>query len=165
MKLLTLLLIFTFSFNSGAYEDFLSCYKTVEIDGQPVEQGPNAENSESEIFVVDNQFYRDLETNRELKTMIVSVFNGYREPWYGFSNIVIPVNKGKWEITQDSVRFSMDEDVNYVNSNYQRSKVDFLIDVEFKRDGKRLHGDLNFSSVRRGLFYDLEVVLEQAECL
>ena len=164
MKLITLLSVLLFSIHSFGFEQLIDCYETIEIDGQPVAQGPNLENNESEIFLVNNQYYRDLETNKKLRTLVVSVFNGYREPWYGFSNVVIPVDKGEWSITQDSVSFSMDADVTYINSNYQRSKVDFLINVDFKRNDDRLTGDLLFSSVRRGLFYDLEVVLEKRKC-
>lgn len=165
MKVLTLILFFFISINIVAADSLKGCYRTIQIDGQDIVSGPNPENSESEIFTVTNEYYRDLETQKRLDTMIISVFNGYRHPWYGFSNIVLPLNKGQWSITQDVVTFKMDEDLIYISSNYRSSKVDFLVDVSFKIMGNRLLGDIYFSSLGRGLFYDFKVVLEKSPCL
>jgi hypothetical protein len=165
MKKIIILLSLLLSTQILAEPGISGCYKTIEFNGQVVNQGPSAENSQSEIYITKNQYYRDLETGTELETLIISVFNGFRQPWYGFSNVVVPVNKGQWNITQDSVKYEMDEDILYINSNYQRSKVDFLINLSLKKSGSRLVGDLYFSSISRGLFYDFSVVLEKAHCL
>ena len=165
MKNILIIAALLFSTQAFSNPGLSGCYKTIEFNGQIVNQGPNAENSESEIYTTKNQYYRDLDTGKKLETLIISVFNGYSEPWYGFSNVVVPVNKGIWKITQDSVDYEIDEDILYVNSNYQRSKVDFLINLSFKKSGNRLVGDLYFSSISRGLFYDFKVILEKSHCL
>ena len=165
MKTIAISLLILLSLNISAFDVLKGCYKTLQIDGRDVVQGPVAENSETQVYTVENDYYRDLETQKRLDTMIISVFNGYRAPWYGFSNIVIPITKGNWDITQDVVKFQMDEDLLYINSNYQRSKVDFLIDATFKVIGDKLQADLYFSSIRRGIFYDFKVLLKREECL
>ncbi|WP_127714153.1 hypothetical protein [Halobacteriovorax sp. HLS] len=165
MKIKTLILLYLLSTSILATDKLAGCYKTIQIDGQDIVQGPNPENSESQVYTVHNEYYRDLETEQRLETMIISVFNGYNSPWYGFSNLVLPLSKGQWSITQDVVTFKMDEDLLYINSNYRRSKVDFLVNSSFTFKGNRVIADLYFSSLRRGLFYDFTVVLEKAVCL
>ncbi|OUR96679.1 hypothetical protein A9Q84_10070 [Halobacteriovorax marinus] len=165
MKSILLVAALLLSFQSLGYETLVNCYKTVQIDGQDTPQGPFEEMSQTEIYLTKNQYYRELETYKELDTLIISVFNGYHKPWYGFSNIVVPVTKGHWDYSEGRVRFNMDEDIGYQSSNYERYKVDFLINLDLERKGKFLIGKLYFSSVRRGLFYDMEIKLEQKGCL
>lgn len=165
MKSILLVVTLLVSFQSLGFESLISCYKTIQINGQDVTQGPDAQRSESEIYLTKNQYYRDLESSKELETMIISVFNGYNGPWYGFSNVVVPVRKGQWSYSEGRVQFSMDEDVGYLSSNYERYKVDMLINIDLEQNGKFLQGKLYFSSIRRGLFYDMDVKLEQKNCL
>jgi len=162
----SILLVFTLliSFQSLGFESLINCYKTIQINGQDVRQGPDAERSTSEIYLTKNQYYRDLETSKDLETLIISIFNGYNGPWYGFSNVVVPVTKGQWNYSEGRITYSMDEDVEYQNSNYQRYKVDFLINLDLEQKEKLLSGRLFFSSIRRGLFYDMEIKLEEKNC-
>ncbi|CBW27945.1 putative lipoprotein [Halobacteriovorax marinus SJ] len=165
MKKLSILFLVFLSLNSLAYSELKGCYETISFNAQDVVSGPSALNSQSEFFLTDNQYYRDLETFKELKTLVVSVFNGYNDPWYGFSNVIIPVEKGEWTKVGNEISFKMNEDIMYYSSNYERIKVDFLVDAKFKIVGDEIEGDFYFSSVRRGLFYDFSARLKKKECL
>ena len=157
--------LFILCLNSLAYSGLVGCYETISINGNDVVSGPSLENSESELFMTANQYYRDLDTFKELNTLVVSVFNGYNEPYYGFSNVVIPVDKGTWSTIGSETTFTMDQDIMYYSSNYKRMKIDFLIDASFKNDGEYVEGKLYLSSIRRGMFYDFSVKLKRKDCI
>lgn len=167
MKLiLSTLFVILLSSNSFGFNDLKGCYETISFNGQDIVAGPSLENSESELFIVENQYYRDLETFKRLDTLVVSVFNGYSEPYYGFSNIVIPVNRGYWTGNDREKSFLMNEDIMYYSSNYERVKIDFFVDANFKVDGEYIELDMFLSSVRRGMFYDFTAKLKKKEnCL
>ncbi|GEM_PF-4063806 len=165
MKLILSVLTLVLSINSYAFNDLKGCYETISFDGNDVTSGPSMSNSESEVFLVENQYYRDLETFKKLNTLVVSVFNGYNEPYYGFSNIVIPVDRGAWLVDGNRKTFLMNEDIMYYSSNFEKIKVDFFVDANFKINGDIIELDMFLSSVRKGMFYDFTAKLKKKDCL
>lgn len=163
-KIISILALVT-CVNTFGFGDLVGCYETVRFNGNDVTTGPSAINSESEIFLTKNKYYRDLDTFKELDTLVVSVFNGYREPYYGFSNVVIPVDKGDWSTEGNRINFTMDEDIMYYSSNFERIKVDFLVNASFKTHDEYVEANLYLSSIRRGMFYDFSVRLKRKDCL
>ncbi|WP_372653507.1 hypothetical protein [Halobacteriovorax sp.] len=165
MKLILSTLLVVLSINSHAFNDLEGCFETISFNGTEVTSGPSMENSKSEVFLVENQYYRDLETFKKLNTLVVSVFNGYNEPYYGFSNIVIPVDRGIWVGDENEKIFLMNEDIMYYSSNYERIKIDFFVDANFKIKGDIIELDMFLSSVRKGMFYDFTAKIKRKDCL
>lgn len=149
-----------------AQTDFLDgCYETVEINGERIEAGPDARTSQSSIYSVESEAYFDLESRKPLNTKVISVFKKFNGTWYTISNALIFENLGKIEIDGDSLKYSFENDVLYLNSYYALVKVDFRIFIKLMKENDLVKGSIRYASYRLGQDVDMDIVLKRAPCI
>lgn len=149
------------SFSTHAFD---GCYRTLEVNASPVEQGREGE--QTQIFTLEqNEFYYDLTSRRALSTKVLSIFTGFDGQWSSYSNGLLFQDLGELTETPDLLRHEGEFTVLYRDSSYALVKADFKVLIELKRleDG-RVKGVIKQNSVRLQRDYDLNFTLEAEPC-
>lgn len=155
----------TISIASAQTEFLDGCYETVEINGERVEAGPDARTSQSSIFSVESEAYFDLESRKPLNTKVISIFKKFNGTWYTISNALIFENLGHLEVEKNSLKYSFENDVLYLDNHYALIKVDFRIFIKLVKENDLVKGSIRYSSYRRGQDVDMDIVLKKAPCI
>ncbi|MFP5458749.1 MAG: hypothetical protein ACLGG7_08450, partial [Bacteriovoracia bacterium] len=88
------------SFSTHAFD---GCYRTLEVNASPVEQGREGE--QTQIFTLEqNEFYYDLTSRRALSTKVLSIFTGFDGQWSSYSNGLLFQDLGQITETPDLLR-------------------------------------------------------------
>lgn len=147
--------------NSYAFD---GCYRTLEVNSKPVQQGREGE--QTQIFTLDqNEFFYDITSRRSLSTKVLSIFTGFDGQWSSYSNGLLFQDLGELSETPDLLRHQGEFTVLYRDSSYALVKADFKVLIELKRleDG-RVKGVIKQNSVRLQRDYDLNFTLEAEPC-
>lgn len=143
---------------------FDGCYRTLEVNSKPVQQGREGE--QTQIFTLDeNEFFYDVTSRRSLATKVLSVFTGFDGQWSSYSNGLLFQDLGELTETPDRLTHQGEFTVLYRDSSYALVKADFKVLIELKRleDG-RVKGVIKQNSVRLQRDYDLNFTLEAEPC-
>lgn len=159
------LLLFSLGIPSVQASFIDGCYETREINGQEVVPGPSAYNSQSKIYSLNNEFYYDLETKKSLNTKIFSIFTGFEDVWYSFTNGLVFEDLGSLSITENSFNYQFEDYVLHRNSYYALEKVDFKTIVSFQLIDSNIVGHIKQFSKALKRDMDIQVVLKKITCI
>ncbi len=88
-----------------------SCYQTIKIDGQKVEEGPIEWRNLTTIEEKKSTAFYSLKDKKPLDTFLLVLFTGFSKPWYGYHSFVAFKDIGTWKVDKDHVSYIVDEDV------------------------------------------------------
>ncbi len=166
--LITSLVLFILASNaySLSIENIIGCYKTLRINGKEVEPGPRPELSQTEFFVTENKYFRDLEKKRPLMSLVLSFYRGHRGPYHSFSNAIAFTDQGEWHESGSQLDYFFDFDVIYRNKNYQMLKIDHKVDFTINHTKTNiLEGSIDYQSDARNIGDSFSFTLEKTTCL
>ncbi|MCP4911680.1 MAG: hypothetical protein GY909_01065 [Oligoflexia bacterium] len=140
-----------------------SCYQTIKIDGQKVEEGPIEWRNLTTIEEKKSTAFYSLKDKKPLDTFLLVLFTGFSKPWYGYHSFVAFKDIGTWKVDKDHVSYIVDEDV-YLEDNYRLKKVDHLLELEYEIKGSRFIGQVSYQSRHRGMSGKRTFELLKVEC-
>ena len=140
------------------------CYKTVSLNGLEVMQGPEEESNLTKIYSRHSSYYFDT-SYQGLTTKIISVFTGFNEGWYSYSNPLAFEELGETQESESQWSYGFAGEVYFTDQPYIYKKSDFKTDIHFEwREDGLLYGQLHQVSETLSRNYQLDVVLEKAIC-
>jgi len=151
MKKLILFVFLIYTAKSFAIDlsDLKGCFKTIDINAVTPSPGPIKWRNQSLFEEFDSYTYKTTDTNQYLNLYVLSLFEGYNDPYYSYNPIVLFKDKADTLIEEDGyLLYEVDTDV-YMSRSGLFSKVDHYVRVEIKKFKNEYTGSAEFRSIQR----------------
>lgn len=162
LLLASLITLPTTQANELNWNQLLGCYETVLLDGQAVQMGPEYERSLTMIESGTSSVFETLK-GEALKHILITLFTGANGPWYGYHSFVVFPEMGTLNMSDRSLSYLIDEDVNYIDWG-RATKVDHYLNVNIELVGELIKGSAHFESELRQLSGERTFTLKAAPC-
>jgi len=167
MKKLILLLFLVYTAKSYAlnFEDLHGCFKTIDVNGSSVQNGPIRWRNQTQLEDLGNRSYKDIRSRENLQISALTVFRGYRDPYYRYNPFVIMHDRGEMIETESSFEYTVDED--FLLSNYGiYKKVDHYMNLKLvKNSDNTISGKAIYISNIRKHNREVNFTIGEQECL
>ncbi|OIQ17937.1 MAG: hypothetical protein BM556_10965 [Bacteriovorax sp. MedPE-SWde] len=167
MKKIILILFLTYSAKSFALNlsDLHGCFKTIDINGKSVSSGPDQWRNQSLLEDLGSRTYKDTETNQSIDISVLTLFEGYKSPYYKYNPFVILHDHGVLIETEDTLQYFVDKDV-MMSSYGIYKKVDHYLNLQIvKSSNGDLTGKASFKSKIRNRDRTVNFTIKKENCV
>ncbi|EQC46220.1 hypothetical protein [Bacteriovorax sp. Seq25_V] len=163
--ILFIFLVYTAKSFALSVTDLKGCFKTIDVNGTRPAPGPISWRNQSLFEEFDSYTYKTTDTNQYLDIYVLSLFQGYSDPYYSYNPFVLFKDKADKLIEEDGYLFyEVDTDV-YMSRSGLYSKVDHYVRLEVKEFGNELVGSAEFKSIQRKYNRRVNFTLRKEDCL